>query len=79
MARAAMEHALDIARTFDERERSRAACRYAKRAAQKFGETWSFDCENPEFRHPVSADVLAVEAEVAASRKQPRQDAGESG
>ena len=79
MARAAMAHALDIARTFDERERARAVCRYASDAAQKFGETWSFDCENPEFRHPVSADVLAVEAEIAASRKQPRQDDGESG
>ncbi len=69
MARAAMEHALDIAETFDERERTRASCLYAMDAATKFGRSWPFDCENLPFKKPVSAEVLAVEAEVVADRR----------
>ncbi len=69
MARAAMEHALDITTTFDERERIRASCRYAANAAMRFGRSWPFDCENLPFKKSVSSEVLAVEAEVVADRR----------
>lgn len=68
MAIAAMTHALEIAATYDERERVRAACGYAKKHIS--AETnWPFDCENLQFENPVSDEVLAVEAEVAADRR----------
>lgn len=69
MASAAMERALEIAKTYDERERTHAACLYAKSAAVGAKREWPFDCEHLPFKKPVSAEVLAVEAEVAEDRR----------
>jgi len=69
MATAAMAQALDIASTFEERERVHAACLYANDAIKAPGHDWPFDCEHLPFKKPVSADVLAVEAEVANARR----------
>lgn len=90
----AMNHALSIAQTFNERERVMAWCRYSERQTAHYNlrrveklrwflhsepeYVWPFDCENLPFKHQPSAEVLAVEAELAAKRSgqqvQPSKD-----
>lgn len=68
---AAMRDALVQAKTFDERFKVRAACRYANtRIRRQWPDSaWPFDCDNLPFRQKPSAEVLAAEAELEARRK----------
>lgn len=67
----AMNHGLEIAGTFDERDRMRGACRYARKHASGHA-LWPFDCEALPFKKPVSEAVLAAEAELEAILRKSR-------
>lgn len=75
VAVAAMTHALNIAQTFDERERARSACRGVTRrlASLEDKHEWPFDCDNLAFKHEPSAAALALEAELEAKRRRWRE------
>lgn len=60
---AAMEHALSIAKSFDERFRARARCHRAAEIQHERGTSWPFDCSNLKFKHQPSREVLALEEE----------------
>jgi hypothetical protein len=72
----AMQRALQIAETFDERVRARATCRGAKsdisrmiRDKEAAKRLWPFDCKNLAFAKSPSKETLAMEREL---RKQER-------
>lgn len=77
---AAMQHILQIAETFDERERARAACGYVeKRLASNHRApispaAWPFQCDNLPFKKEPTAEVVAVEAQLTAKRRAWRQN-----
>lgn len=75
MVRSALNHALSIARTFDERERVRVACRgVAKRLASlPKKHEWPYDCENPPFKHPPSESARALELKLEDKRRRWRE------
>lgn len=68
----AMQYSIESASTFDERDRARSACGFARQRLQHYEyglEQWPFDCDNLPFKHQPSPEVFAVEAELAAKRK----------
>jgi hypothetical protein len=71
VAERAMSEALRIARTFDERLKVRAACKYAAISVHKrwTNDRWPFDCNHLPFEQMPSPQVLAVEAQLEAERK----------
>lgn len=75
IVRAAMAHLLNIARTFDERERVRVACRgVVKRLRAIPGKhDWPYDCENPPFKHQPSESARALEAKLEEKRRRWRE------
>lgn len=72
---AALSHSISIARTLDERDRTRAGCRGLKKLleAEEPDTVFPFDCENLPFKHEPSPEVLAVEAEIKAREAVSRQ------
>ena len=83
----AMEYALEVASTFDERWRTRSACGLARASIAKinggslrrdsgFGRfkkelSWPFNCEELHFKHSPSPEVLSVEAVLFPRRDVP--------
>jgi hypothetical protein len=81
----AMRHGVEIAETYDERDRTRSACISARNSIAKANESraeakhwfrrfepdyvWPFDCDNLPFKKPPSPEVLAVEARDRADRE----------
>lgn len=66
---AAMDHAISIAKSFDERFRTRGRCHRAAVILGRRDSAWPFDCDNLGFKHQPSALVLAVETDLRAQRK----------
>jgi hypothetical protein len=64
----AMNHALNISATLDERARSRSMCLLAAHKLEAEGLSWPFDCRNLQFNHQPSSEVLAIERELEAKR-----------
>ncbi len=87
LAALAMQHAVDIAETYDERERVRSSClavelqvkslKQSKRGGfdwyQLFSSdfSWGFHCDELHFAHQPQPNVLAVEDRVRQSGSQP--------
>jgi hypothetical protein len=71
VAAAAMQHALNLAETFDERRRAQSSCLGAESDIRRMTHDkeatkrlWPFDCRNLPFAKPPSEEALAMEREL---------------